>query len=143
VKKTSKHQSGFTLIEASIALLVMMVVGLAVASLFVYAVNYNSGATDRAMALALAQQRIEVLRSRSFSHADLSATAGTTETVEVPFDDGNTRSYTVTKIVVNDTTTMKTITIQVAPLGANAAWASTAVSLMTRRTSYQTGDYIQ
>lgn len=143
MKKTSKHQSGFTMVESCIALLVMMVVGLAVASLFVYAVNYNSGATDRAMALALAQQRIETLRSRTFSHADLNATAGTTETVEVPFDDGNTRSYTVTKIIVSDSTTMKTITIQVAPLGANAAWASTAVSLMTRRTSFETGDYIQ
>jgi Tfp pilus assembly protein PilV len=143
VKKTVERQRGFTLIEAAIAMLIMMVVGLAVSALFVYAVNYNSGANDRAMALALAQQRIEALRSRPFNHADLAATAGTQEVAEVPIDANTSRSYTVVKTIVNDSTTMKTITISVAPLGANAAWASTAVSLMTRRTSYETGQYMQ
>lgn len=143
MNKAHAKEGGFTLIEACIALLVMMVVGLAVASLFVYAVNYNSGANDRAMALALAQQRIEVLRGRSFFHADLGATAGTEEVVAVPVGGGVSRSYTVVKTIVNDTSSIKTITITVTPRGAAADWAATPVSLMTRRTSTGTGAYME
>src|SRR5947207_7609215 len=74
------NEQGFTLLETSIALIVMMVMTLATGSLFVYAVNYNSGSGDRSAALAIAQQRMERLRRSSFDDANLT-TASTTETV--------------------------------------------------------------
>jgi hypothetical protein len=49
------NEQGFTLLETSIALVVMMVVTLATGSLFVYAVNYNSGAGDRSAAMTAAR----------------------------------------------------------------------------------------
>src|SRR5712692_5606319 len=74
------NEHGFTLLETSIALVVMMIVTLATGSLFVYAINYNSGSGERSAALAIAQQRMERLRKSSFSDASLT-TASTTETV--------------------------------------------------------------
>src|SRR3954469_22944591 len=73
------NEQGFTLLETSIALVVMMIVTLATASLFVYAVNYNSGTGDRSAALAIAQQRLERLRRTPYTDALLTAGA-TTET---------------------------------------------------------------
>src|SRR5438105_4967308 len=73
-------EKGFTLLETSIALIVMMVVTLATGSLFVYAVNYNSGTGDRSVALAIAQRQSERLRRTPFNDA-LLTTLSTTETV--------------------------------------------------------------
>ena len=69
--QTARHGAagtprGFTLIETSIALLVIMVALLALASLFAYGINYNSAAHVRAVAMAVAQQRMESLRRGGF-----------------------------------------------------------------------------
>src|SRR5947207_5580521 len=90
------NEQGFTLLETSIALIVMMVVTLATGSLFVYAVNYNSGSGDRSAALAIAQQRIERMRRTDWGDA-LLATPTTTETVV-----NAGRSYTVVTTVCSD-----------------------------------------
>src|SRR4030095_16444443 len=86
-------EEGFTLLETSIALIVMMVVTLATGSLFVYAVNYNSGSGDRSAALAIAQQRLERLRRTPFNDA-LLTTPSTTETAT-----NAGRNYTVVTTV--------------------------------------------
>ncbi|HEV2763597.1 MAG TPA: hypothetical protein VGV38_11520 [Pyrinomonadaceae bacterium] len=132
-------QRGFSIMETVIALLLMMIVGLAATSLFMFAVKYNSGANDRAMSLAVAQRRLEQLRQLSFSHASLAATDadGNTETV-VEAD----RRYSLTTIITNDSSTIKTIRIDVAPVSAAGTWATQAVTLMTRRASTETGDYV-
>src|ERR1051325_3425660 len=65
------NEKGLTLLETSIALCVMMIMTLATGSLFIYAVNYNSGAGDRSAALAIAQQRMERLRRSPFTDASL------------------------------------------------------------------------
>lgn len=134
-----KRQGGFTLIETAIAMIVMLVVGLAVASLFAYAVKYNSGADDRALARALAQQRLEQMRSRPYNHASLAATptAGTAETVTHAG-----RSYRVVTFITNETTTMKLIRIEVRPIGGSGSWANAPVVVITRRTSTATGPYV-
>src|ERR1044072_9807558 len=86
---------GFTLLETTIALVVMMVMGLAVVSMFVYAIGYNAGANDRALGLAIAQQRMERLRKTPVTDAALNP--GTvTETVT-----NSTRSYTASTTVCN------------------------------------------
>ena len=110
-------ESGFTLIETSIALVVMMVVGLGAASLFFYAIGANSTARDRELSMAVAQQQMERLRGTQFLQLEATVTAlgGATKT-EVSAG----RSYTVNTTIVNTfagNNTQKTITVQVTPLG--------------------------
>src|SRR5919106_1721848 len=83
---------GFTLIETTIAILILMVTGLGLASLFTYSINYNSGGNDRAIAVSIAQQQLEQLRSVSFTDASLNTT-GTSGTVLSPNVVSNGRSY--------------------------------------------------
>jgi len=141
--QTSRSERGFTLLETSIALVVMMVAGLSVASLFVYATRNNSGAADRAVALAVAQQRMERLRSVSFDDATLAA--GTTNTTVTS---GDGRNYSVQTVICNTaacggSSTLKKITIQVTPTSAGQLWAANAVVLTSLRASPETGDFIQ
>src|SRR6478672_2545842 len=102
-----KAEWGFTLIETSIALVMMFVVSLGAASLFAYASNANSNAGDRELALAIAQKRLEWLRTipfntqtrslaYSYPNGGLAATSpgGVTETVT-----NAGRSYLVTTII--------------------------------------------
>lgn len=131
---SNKSQRGFSLLETSLTLVIMMVVGLGVASLFAYATNANSAANDREMASAIAQKRMEWLRNMPFSattrslaysypNGGLAATAaaGVLET-----ETRAGRNYTVVTRI-DDTSavpagnpdegqpTLKTITITVTP----------------------------
>lgn len=78
-----KNNNGFTLIETTVAMLVMMVVGLGATSLFLYSVRYNSGASQRSVAMAIAQQRLEVLRGAEYDDAGLSFGTHAPETVVI------------------------------------------------------------
>ncbi|HLL73338.1 MAG TPA: prepilin-type N-terminal cleavage/methylation domain-containing protein [Pyrinomonadaceae bacterium] len=80
MKGHSKHSGGFTLIETTIAMVVMMVVGLGATSLFLYAIRNNSGGEERSQALAIAQQRLEELREAPYNDPQL-AVGQTTATV--------------------------------------------------------------
>ena len=129
---------GFTLIETSIAMVILMVAALGVVSLFTYAIGYNSGGNDRAVAISIAQQQLEELRSVSFTDSLLNTTAAS-GTVLTPDTVSNGRSYRVTKTVtganndVDGNPTLKTITIQVNPL--SPGWAGFPVILRTIRAS--------
>ena len=120
-------QQGFTLLEAAIALVILMIIGLGVASLFTYAVGANSRADDRELAMAIAQKRMEWLRTipfttqtrmvaYSFPNGGLQATAadGVTETVT-----SAGRSYIVNTIIQD---------MSVVPLGNPDAGAPTTKS---------------
>src|SRR5713226_7069957 len=116
--RRSDNEQGFTLLETSIALVIMMVVTLATGSLFVYAINYNSGSGDRSAALAIAQQRMERLRKSSFSDTVLT-TPSTTETVT-----NVGRQYAVVTTICSTSAcggsdALKLITVQVTPKSAN------------------------
>ncbi len=133
------NQEGFTLLETSIALVVMMVVTLATGSLFVYAVNYNSGSGDRSAALAIAQQRLERLRRTPFNDT-LLTTPTATETVT-----NAGRTYTVVTTVCSSTTcggsdTLKIITIAVTPESTNQ-WANTPATITSQRSALSVGPY--
>jgi Tfp pilus assembly protein PilV len=134
------NEHGFTLIETTIAMMIMMVAGLGVLSLFTYSIGYNSGANDRAVAISIAQQQIEQLRSAQFTDPVLNVTAGT---VLVPDTVSNGRTYRVTRTVVgsnNDTggnPTLKTITVRVDP--TSPGWAGLPVILMTSRSTTSKG----
>jgi Tfp pilus assembly protein PilV len=134
-----RDERGFTIIEAALALVVMSVVGLGAASLFVYAIKFNSGANQRATSMALAQQRMEELRSRSFSHASLNATSATGVYDYPHIAD---RPYAVKKTITNSTSTLKVITLEVGPAGVDG-WEETPVVLTSRRASSATGKYVK
>lgn len=83
MKRQRMNHNGFTLIETAIAMLVMMIVGLSATSLFLYSVRYNSGASQRSVAMAVAQQRLEVLRGVDYYDAGLSFGVQPTQTVVI------------------------------------------------------------
>ena len=141
-----KREEGFTLIEVSIALVVMMVVGLGAASLFFYAVGANSTARDRELSMAVAQQQMERLRNTEFLDLDtvVTATGGANKT-EISAD----RGYTVVTTIANTfagNESLKTITVQVVPLGDTPLAGITSVfggvTLVTIRSSTGVGEYV-
>src|SRR6266481_4347066 len=140
--RAANSQRGFTLIETTIAMMIMMIAGLGVASLFVYSISNNSGGNDRAVAISIAQQHIEQLRSVQFTDSILNVS---TATVLTPDTVSNGRTYRVTRTVTgsnNDTggnPTLKTITIQVDPM--SSGWAGFPVILRTMRSATTKGTH--
>jgi Tfp pilus assembly protein PilV len=139
--ETAKSQAGFTLVETSISMVVMMVGALAVSSLFVFSMQNNVGGSERALAMAVAQQQLEQVRSVSFE--DTTLTLGTTTaTVQ-----NGTRNYTVQRVVADETNAdtslkqLKRITITVTPASASQDWLRTPVVLVTLRSTLAAGSY--
>src|ERR1044072_3903837 len=156
--KINRQQEGFTLLEAAIALVIMMVIGLGIASLFTYAIRANSSADDRQLAMAIAQKRLEWLRTIPFTtqtrHVaysypngglEVTSSSGVSETVT-----NAGRSYTVLTIIQNLSTvpagnpdagepTSKSIQISVTPAGATTNFET--VTLTTQRSTQVTGSY--
>ena len=153
-----RNDKGFTLLEAAIALVILMIIGLGVASLFTYAIGANSRADDRELAMAIAQKRMEWLRtipfttqtrSLAFSYPNggLAATSpnGVPETVT-----SAGRSYIVNTVIqdlsfvpagVHDAgaPTVKSIKVSVTPSVATTAFET--VTLNTQRSTQVTGVY--
>ena len=130
-RSRSRNQQGFTLIETAVALVIMMIAGLAVAALFSYAINYNAGAYDRTLAQSLAQQRMEQMRMAPYEEIISSAESDVTM-AEHHFSVVTT---------VNTTSALKTITIQVTPIRTASTWARTPVVVTTQRASTSLGVY--
>ncbi len=151
-------QDGFTLLEAAIALVILMIIGLGIASLFTYAIKANGNADDRELSMAIAQKRMEWLRTIPFTtqtrHVfysypngglEVTSTSGVAETVT-----NAGRSYTVRTIIQNLSTvpagnpdagepTVKRITVSVTPAGAATAFETVTVS--TQRSTQVVGIY--
>jgi Tfp pilus assembly protein PilV len=121
-------EQGFTLIETTIAMMVMMVAGLGVMSLFVFSVNNHTGVSERAMAVAIAQQRIERMRAVPFTDASLDVTAERLEYVTV----GN-RQFTVRTAIAAGA--LRTITVQVTSQGRGPSWGGTVTFTTQRATN--------
>lgn len=155
------RESGFTLIETAIALVIMLVMALGAASLFAYSVYNNSGGSDRAQTLAIAQQALERLRHAKFSLGGTDAIlaggvkpaqvirrggqnpqdpqdpTGRTFRVNTTIDDNPTTST----VDVNALSTLKSITVTVTPIGAGPGWATGnggAVTIQTLRSKSDT-----
>jgi Tfp pilus assembly protein PilV len=139
--KQDKGQRGFTLIETSISMVVMMIAGLAVSSLFAFSLQNNIGGGDRALAMGVAQQQLEQLRSVTFEDASLNA--GTT-TVTVTSGE---RSYSVVKTITDETNDddsarqLKKITITVTPTDGTPTWTRSSVVLVSFRSTLASGGY--
>jgi type II secretory pathway pseudopilin PulG len=166
VKGASSSERGFTLIETAIALVIMMIVGLGAASLFFFAATNNIGAKDRELSMAVAQKRMEWLRSMplddttrttayAYPNGGLQATA---QPVVETVNSGG-RPYRVTTTITDVDTdtdntatsnsipaTIKTITIRVTPTGVGPQYNRVtsvfgSVTLTTQRTLNRMGPH--
>jgi Tfp pilus assembly protein PilV len=129
-------QQGFTILETVVALLIMMFVGFGAVSMFVFSINYNSGAADRARGLALAQQHMEVLRAADYGSLT-NGTTNTSENVGSPnTPDNDQRTFNVTTTVADDPSVpnsrQKVITVVVTPASAGR-WTGGGVTLYCLR----------
>jgi type II secretory pathway pseudopilin PulG len=139
------HESGFSILETTISLVLMAIVGLGTASAFYYSFRNTDSAGNRELAMAVAQQQMEQLRTVDMSDASLAATDETSTTVT-----SSGRQYTVLKTIVNSNEvngepTVKTITIRVTPNSDTASWATNitslfgSVTLVAQRTALTVG----
>ena len=135
-------ESGFSLLETTIALFVMLVGALACSSLFVFSLQNNIGGSERALAMAVAQQQLEKIRSVTYEDTTLNP-GTTTATVR-----SGERNYTVNCVVANETNLngsakqLKRITITVTPQTAGASWMRTPVVLVSERSTLANGSYL-
>ncbi|HET9525714.1 MAG TPA: prepilin-type N-terminal cleavage/methylation domain-containing protein [Pyrinomonadaceae bacterium] len=137
----AKGQRGFTLVETSISMVVMMIAGLAVSSLFVYSLQNNVGGGERALAMAVGQQQLEQLRSVTYEDATL--TVGTVTSTVSSGERGYTVVKTITEELNNDNSSkqLKKITIVVTPTDGGPAWTRSSVTLVSLRSSLASGSY--
>jgi Tfp pilus assembly protein PilV len=138
-----RAEAGFTIIETVIAMFVALVVGFGAIGLFLFATSFNAGASDRARALAIAQEQMEQMRAKSYDDLE----AGTdTETVESgDHYHADQRSFTVeTTIEDDDTTTpanmQKKITVSVTPVAVEGRFSAGGVTVLMLRASDEVGD---
>ena len=130
---------GFTLLETVIALAVMLVVGFGAISLFLFSVNYNSGASDRARALAIAQQRIETLRSAPYTGLANGDTTANVNAGSTAAGESDRRTFAVRTVIENtggvNNSRQKTITVTVTPNATGGRMSIGGVMLRTYRSS--------
>lgn len=152
--KAGAGERGFSIIEVCIALLILLIASIGVATAFVFSVNNNSSAGDRAVAAALAQREIERLRNLDFNNAALNATVN--PVVQIlnssgqPWAGNGGRPFRVTMTITDvDTDTSaaaaalaptgKIIRIDVTPGGNSRNWANGTVTLITARSAFAPG----
>lgn len=130
-------ERGFTILETVIALFVALVVGFGAISLFLFAANFNAGASDRARSLALAQQKMEEQRSKPFNTL---AVGETTQTINLGYTDARAdrRTFIVNTRVENDpavaASKQKIVTVTVTPAAAGRWTGGSVVLRMLRAT---------
>lgn len=143
--KAHQSEAGFTLLETSIAMVLLAVAGLGVAAAFFFAARNNSSARDRELAMAVAQQTMEQFRNASFTDAALNATTGVNTTII-----RGGRQYLVTTTITNSnvqngTATTKTIQVRVVPWSDGERWARNvstvfgSVTIISQRTAQTVG----
>jgi prepilin-type N-terminal cleavage/methylation domain-containing protein len=146
-KEVTGKESGFSLIEVIISILVMTVMLLGSLTVFTYAVQYNRGNNLRSQGLTVLQQEAEIYRSSKFTPAvlDSSLTGGVKATKTATSADGTL--FNVNTTVDNDPftdgiqtsetmpsgapCTFKEIKISVSPQNASAAWQTAVVTNVT------------
>ena len=147
VQRRPGSEAGFTLLETTIAMVLLAIAGLGVASCFFFAAKNNTSARDRELSMAVAQQQMEQFRNVTFSDAALNATGanGVSSTV---FRGG--RRYMVQTLITdtnvqNGTARTKTIQVRVSPWSDSQRWARDittvfgSVTIISQRTASAVG----
>ncbi len=140
----ARGEAGFTILETVIALCVALVVGFGAIGLFLFSASFNAGASDRARALAVAQETMEELRAQSY---DTYAAGTTTKTVvrgSSNTNEADKRNFTVVTTIEDDNTTnpvgrQKKITVNVSPEALKGRFSPGAVTVLMLRSSNKIG----
>lgn len=133
--KDEKSESGFSLIEVIIALMILLVSVFGIFATFTYATIYNGGNSRRSQSLSVSQKEIELLRSKKFTPTimdpDLTGgkkaprsvfgADGFSYLVEVTIDDDPFTPNTPNP-QINNSKTLKEITLKVTPQAVNGSW---------------------
>jgi prepilin-type N-terminal cleavage/methylation domain-containing protein len=90
---SSRHASGFTLVEILVALAILAFVALGIAGLFTHSIRTNATGHDYALLATEARFALERLQALPFNHNDLLA-AGSPHTM-TPVNPNFTITYTV------------------------------------------------
>jgi len=120
-----KRQSGFTLIEVMIAVVILAAGILALATMQIVSIRSNAFSTEMTYATMLAQSRFEQFRNMAYD--DITPTGGTPDSEVIPASETSKGiPYTVQWEVHDDdpTTDMKTIELDVLWQGAPAGSAT-------------------
>ena len=125
-----KEQSGFTLIEVMIALVILAAGLLALATMQIVSIRGNAFSSEMTYASMLAQSRFEQIQNMAYS----AVTPGTTNEVVPAGPATKGISYTIQRQVQDNTpaTNMKTVTFIVTWMGAPAGSATGDTSVQFR-----------
>ena len=130
------RQSGFTLIEVMIALVILAVGLLALATMQIVSIRSNAFSSEMTYATMLAQSRLEQIRNMDYD--DLTPSSSTTDTVPASASTKG-MAYTVERTVSADdvpAANMKTVTLEIKWTGAPAGSAGSSTVDFT--TSFST-----
>lgn len=143
--RKKKYEQGFSLVEALVAIVILLIVLLGVFSVFTYSIIFNTGNNNRSQALSVLQREVEVMRSAKFTPVTTSTNPDLTGGVKAPREAtaGDGSRYRV-EITVDDdpftagvqtvsTSTLKEITIKVSPVQSVAAWQTAVASEIVMR----------
>jgi type IV pilus assembly protein PilV len=127
-----KQSKGFTLIEVMIALVILAVGILALATMQIVSIRSNAFSSEMTYATMMAQTRLEAIRNMNYD--DVTAVGQVTLPVD-PTTKGI--AYRVQRLVQNNTpvTDMKTVTLVIDWLGAPAGSAGSQTVWFTTRFS--------
>jgi hypothetical protein len=109
--------------------------------LFCFSTRNNIGGSERALAMAVAQQQLEQIRSVSYEDNTL-AVGTVTSTVQ-----SAEQNYSVERTVAQELNEdgsprqLKKITIRVTPQVGGPGWLNTTVVLVSLRSTLTTGSY--
>jgi prepilin-type N-terminal cleavage/methylation domain-containing protein len=140
----SRHgESGFSLVEIIIALLVFLIVLLGVFVTFAYAINYNAGNNARSQGLTVLQQQTELIRSAKYTptFTDPILTGGTKTPTSASSEDGNKFKVQVvvdddpftTGVQTNSATTMKEVSVTVTLESPTPGWQTAVPTTVVLR----------
>lgn len=139
----SSSEAGFSLIEAAIALVVLLVALLGVFAVFTLSIVYNTGNSRRSQALSVLQAKVERVRAAKFTPnvTEPLLQSGVKPAETVVSADGT--SYTVSMTVDDDpftvnvqsipSSTLKEITITATPVGTNGWMTGIPAKIIMRR----------
>lgn len=135
-RMASASDAGMTLIETTVALVIIMIALLGVVHSFTYAVTYNAGNAVRTESLALLQKEVETMRAlkwtSSGTHPLLNGTGNSCNPVVTVVPSSNGGSFEVQRTVDDDpsttacevdaTTQLKDITVTIKLAAPSPGW---------------------
>lgn len=142
-RSKNKNESGFSLIEVTISMMVLLVGLLGVTLSYSWAVRFNAGNNLRMQSLAILQQEIEQFRSAKYTPVvtDSVLLGGVKAPKTITTADGN--QFTIETVVdddpfidnvqINQSKTLKSITITVSGENQTQKWITALPATVTLR----------